>query len=181
MLLPTAVLAAVLVPSGPVSAQRVATASRATTNRPAFEELLARHVTINVTRVPRRRAIDLVSANAKVPVQYQTQELDAYDGLITVHLTDVSLRVALERILAGTTLQVVPDGQTQLAVVEQGDPRATQATGSVVGRIIDSTTARGIPNVTVAIRSTKVSAVTSTDGRFTLSGVPVGEQVLIAN
>jgi TonB-linked SusC/RagA family outer membrane protein len=173
-------LAAVLLPSGPVVAQRVATANRVATDRPAFEELLARHVTINVTRVPRRRAIDLVAANAKVPVQYQTQELDAYDDLITVHLADVSLGVALDRILAGTTLRVVPDGRTQLAVVEQGNARVMQATGAVVGRVIDSATTRGIANVTVAIRSTKVSTVTSADGRFTLSAVPVGDQVLTA-
>lgn len=50
--------------------------------------------------------------------------------------------------------------------------------GRVVGRVLDSDTGRGIEAATVRLQPGGVEAVTGYDGRFSISGVPVGEHDL---
>lgn len=51
---------------------------------------------------------------------------------------------------------------------------AAQATGTVAGRVIDSTSQQPLSNVTIAIPGTSLGALTRGDGSFTMPGVPAG-------
>ncbi len=54
-------------------------------------------------------------------------------------------------------------------------PRAMQAqTGRITGVVTDSSSGQPVPSATVTIVGTKLGAATNSDGRYSISGVPVG-------
>jgi iron complex outermembrane receptor protein len=55
-----------------------------------------------------------------------------------------------------------------------------QGTGSVRGRVLDSTNSQGLPNVSVLVEGTQLGTLTRTDGSFDISGVSAGSHVLRA-
>ena len=55
-----------------------------------------------------------------------------------------------------------------------------QGTGSVHGRVIDSTNSQGLPNVSVLVEGTPLGTLTRADGSFDLSGVSAGSHVIRA-
>ena len=162
----------------PAIAQRgVASADQSTSH--TADTLLDRPVTINVTGVSRRAAIDLAAQSAQVPLQYRPQLLTPYGGLVSVHVQHTALRKVLEQILDGTPLQVVADGDTKLVIVESGDGVVAQlTTGTIVGTVTDSATRKPLSSVTVKLQGTRTAVTTNGQGKFTLSDVPVGDQVL---
>ena len=56
---------------------------------------------------------------------------------------------------------------------------AAQQTGVLVGRVVDSATHAGKPNARAAIVGTPRASITDADGRFSIDGVPAGDQHLI--
>jgi iron complex outermembrane receptor protein len=50
------------------------------------------------------------------------------------------------------------------------------ATGTITGRVVDSTSQQPLANVTVAVPGTQRGALTAADGRFTITAVPAGTQ-----
>lgn len=55
-----------------------------------------------------------------------------------------------------------------------------QPGGTIRGRVLDSATSAGLPNVTVMVEGTQIGAATRTDGSFDLVRVPAGAQRLKA-
>lgn len=158
-----------------VSDERTAAVARADH---AIDELLARPTTLNVTNVSLSRAIDAAATSAKVLVQYRTQVVNAYDIPITLHLTNVPLRVALDRILAGTTLQVIPDGPTRLTIVEsRAVLHASSVVGTVTGLVTDAATKRPLAGAAVSIDSAR-PVKTRENGTFTIAGIAAGPHKL---
>jgi outer membrane receptor protein involved in Fe transport len=58
-------------------------------------------------------------------------------------------------------------------------PGFAQGTGTVTGRVIRSDEGSALPSVSVTVKSTGQSAVTGTDGRYTLRRVPQGPQTIV--
>jgi TonB-dependent starch-binding outer membrane protein SusC len=58
---------------------------------------------------------------------------------------------------------------------------AQAATGTVTGRVVDSTSQQPIPNVNIVVMGGQRGTVSRDDGSFTLTGVPVGAQSLRAS
>ena len=54
-----------------------------------------------------------------------------------------------------------------------------QGTGTVTGRVTRSDEGSALPSVSVTVQSTGQSAVTGTDGRYTLRRVPEGQQTIV--
>jgi iron complex outermembrane receptor protein len=54
--------------------------------------------------------------------------------------------------------------------------RQQATTGTITGRVVDSTSQQPLANVTVAVPGTQRGALSGPDGRFTISGVPAGPQ-----
>jgi iron complex outermembrane receptor protein len=68
-----------------------------------------------------------------------------------------------------------------LAAVAVAVPGAAQAqTGTVAGRIFDDLTQRPIDGVTLTVVGTDRTGLTNADGRFVITAVPVGEQIILA-
>jgi hypothetical protein len=58
-----------------------------------------------------------------------------------------------------------PNGETQM--------------GSIVGTIIDNSTGQAVPSATVVVGTNVRNVVPSDGGKFTLTGVPIGNQTLV--
>ncbi len=56
----------------------------------------------------------------------------------------------------------------------------TPATATLRGRVIEASGDRGIPGVQVTIAETRIGAVTDDNGRFVLTGVPIGPRTVMA-
>jgi len=141
----------------------------------ALDELLAHPVTIDVTRAALKRVIDLLSASAKVPVQYDEHVVDAYTAPITLRLKNVPLRVAFERALAGTTLTIVPDGSARLALVELKNERnARVVNGGVAGTIVSATSKTPLHGVTVWLDDSTHTVRTDEVGHYRFADVEPG-------
>lgn len=158
---------------------RVATADAAGADVPGSQALLARRVTVNATHISRRHAIYLLAKGAKVVIQYRVPLIDAFRDSVDLHVTNMPLGIALEQVLTGTNLRVVPDGTTQLTIVASGFTRDSVVNGGTVsGRVVDSSSGKGMAGAIIAVQGTKLSATSSDSGRFTLHGVPLGDRVL---
>jgi len=177
-------MAAVMMGYGPLGAQGVvvvdAQVSTPRVDPRLLEELLRRTVTLDLTQVTISQAIDAAAASARVPIQNRADMVDTHGGPITLHLTKVSLRVALDRILSGTTLRVVADGSTRLTIVDGGDRGRARMEGGITGTVRDARTKRPLAGATVVLddsvaRSTRPArTVTDQHGHYRLSDVPLG-------
>jgi hypothetical protein len=141
--------------------------------RLAGEALLARPVTINVSGVSIKGALTSAARSANVLVQFQSQVVDAYPKVITLHLSNVPLGSALERILENTRLRVVTDGATQLTIVETQSP-ASLRSGGISGTVIDATTKRPIRGATVTLDGATRGVTTDDRGVFHVTGLAAG-------
>jgi TonB-dependent receptor len=65
-----------------------------------------------------------------------------------------------------------------LAVLAPRAARAQDPTGTVVGRVVDAQSGRGLSGARVAVQGTTVAATAGVDGRFTLARVPAGTHSL---
>ena len=159
--------------SRPVWAQDIASRDRVeSTAHPVADELLSRPTTVNVTRVSLSQAIDAAATSAKVLVQYQTQVVDVYTAPITVHLSNVPLRIVLDRVLAGTALRVVADGPKRLAIISTG-VSAERGEGAVTGIVTDASTRYAVAGATVTIDSGP-TVKTRENGTYLITSVSAG-------
>lgn len=144
--------------------------------------LLSRRVTIHLTNVSLKGAIDSVSRAAKVLVEYQLPTLRAHTRSVTLHVKDEPLGIVLEQILSGTLLRVVAEGTDNLAIVMSKDNQADSvpSLGVVTGRVIDSVTRKGLSGVTMKIAGTKLTTVTNDVGQFVIRDVAAGEHLVTA-
>lgn len=55
-----------------------------------------------------------------------------------------------------------------------------QSAGAITGQVIDQTSKRGIPGVTVQVEGTRLAAITNDDGRYRIPSVPAGAVTLVA-
>jgi TonB-linked SusC/RagA family outer membrane protein len=63
-----------------------------------------------------------------------------------------------------------------LALAFAASPGVAQQVTGVTGRITDLRTGQPVPSVQVQVPGTNLGQITSTDGRYTIRGVPAGEQ-----
>src|SRR5690606_34798879 len=93
--------------------------------------------------------------------------------------TNEPLRVVLDRILAGTALHVVADGETRLALVRGELRPVVQESGIIQGRVTDAKTGRPLTGARVVLDTASRGVVTDSEGRFRID-VAAGEwQVVV--
>jgi len=68
-----------------------------------------------------------------------------------------------------------------LGAVGVGASRASAQTGTIIGHVTDSRSGQGVQNVVVQIEGTRFAAGTNVDGRYRLTGIPIGSHTLTAH
>ncbi len=140
-----------------------------------MQALLARRISLRLERVSLEQAIQAAARAAKVQVMFREDIVKRYDQMVTLDLSNVPLGVALDRILAGTQLEVGPGSKTTLVIRNGLTQERTQGLGTIAGLIVDSATEKPVAGATVTLVGTALAMVTKDDGRYAFLGVAVGE------
>jgi TonB-dependent SusC/RagA subfamily outer membrane receptor len=141
-------------------------------------ELFSRPVTVRVDDVSLKRAVTAIAASAGIRIQYQAEVLDAVKAPVTLHASRLALGAVLQRVLQGTGLRAIALDADLVMIKPDAEVKGQEGEGTVIGQVVDSANGTGIANATVTIAGTKLSAMTSAQGRFVLARVPAGEQTL---
>lgn len=163
-----------------LGAQRPVATADSPSRTAAAEGILAKRVTVTLTHVSVRQAVDALAAVAGITVTYRRDVIESASGFVTLHASNMPLGEAFAHVLQGTSLQLVALPGEQFGIVASGtmvDSRS--ATGTIVGRVVDSAGGQGLGRATVKVQGTKLTAVTSDSGTFTLRDVPEGDQVVV--
>ena len=137
--------------------------------------ILARRVTLRVTNVSLREAIDALAAEANVSIGYQREWVDTHRG-VTVNATQQPLGTILTVMLAGTQLHVVVTG-TDAIVLKWADARPAADEG-VTGVVVDAKSQRPLQGAVVTLDDSAKATRTDEHGRYALAGVPPGKHHL---
>jgi len=144
------------------------------------DALMARRIAIDVDHASIETAIRAAAAGARVQIQYQLETL-ASSRRVSMHLSDVSLGTALERILAGTGLHVVSDGGTGLVVAVADQEHASRIAGGIItGTVIDASTKRALSGANVVLDDSVRNVRTNDKGEFRFDNVAAGTHRLVA-
>lgn len=176
---------------------------------PTPESLLDRPARLNVENVSLEAALLELTRTSGVPLAYSPARLPK-DVRTSCPCDELTLRMALERLLAGTSFryselaaQVVlfpVDGvpgrwmptvpyprvgalaalEREGTVTHSGSSLKSQ-TGTILGRVTDSSTGEGIPSVDVVIEDTRQHSVTNDAGLYRLEDVPAGSYQVTAS
>ena len=139
------------------------------------DALLTRPVTVTIDRQPLTRALKALASSAGVSVQYNAETLEQYTQPVTLHVKDVPLGAALETVLAGTRLRVVPLSNTSFAViVGSAGPKVSGFSGALTGIVRDAKASQLLSNVTVLLDDSVARTQTDRNGRYRFPAVTAG-------
>jgi len=138
---------------------------------------LARPINLEIDGLSIQRAIDVIAARGGVTVMYRSAIVSKYRTPVTLHLVNTPLGVALERVLEGTSLKVVPLPEGEITIAE--DAKSVILVGVVEGTVKDGNTKQGIAGVSVILDSATKGVVTRDDGSFRYAAVPSGAHQIL--
>jgi len=145
-------------------------------------EVFRRPVTIDLDGVSLRSAIDAIGRGTKIRMSYQGQDVDAVRTSVTLHVKNLPVGVALDRVLGGTGLEAVPITSEMIAIRVNDATPASVVQGIIVGKVIDAKSKQGLRGVTVTLVVDAANRTTTTrdDGSFRIPNVGPGKYVLNA-
>lgn len=136
---------------------------------------LGRRVTLTLERVQLKVALDELARQAGVRMAY-SHRVVPLKRRISVRLSGVQLHEALDVLLDGTGVipTVEPTGQILLVKgPDEPDARGAQQ-GSIAGSVTSGRADEPLSGASVTVVGTRLAAVTGADGRYAITGVPVG-------
>jgi TonB-dependent SusC/RagA subfamily outer membrane receptor len=153
-----------------------------------MQALLERRITVRFKGMSLEQAILAAAAEAKVQVLFRADQVKRYPRTVTLVLSHVPFEVVLDSILANTALRVKPNTATTLVLREElnrvsrssDTTRSNVAVGVINGRVIDSTTEKGMSDVVVDVLGTKHTMTTKDNGTFRFFNIPSGKYTVSA-
>src|SRR5690606_14006769 len=144
------------------------TAEKLDTKPPPYENTMTRPVTVELYRVSLRRAVHAVATSASVRLQYQAELVDAVTTPVTLQVRQVSLGMALDRILSGTSLQAVVSGENLVTIKSRSGVMAP-VQGTIVGKVIHGKTKQPVAGAKVTLDGAANGVITDGDGSFRIA------------
>jgi outer membrane receptor protein involved in Fe transport len=143
------------------------------------DTILSRPITVNLSAVSVRQALDVIAAHAKVKVLYVYDVLDAQTARVTLRVSRMPARTVFDRVLVGTKLHLVFVEGTTFSVVSTPDVNVTRSdSGDVVGIVRDAKTKQGVKGAKISIDGETKGVLTTDDGTFRVPNVVSGTHVL---
>ena len=143
----------------------------------AAAPLLRQLVTLDLRDAPFAMALREISHQLGGRLMYD-ETAASVQRRVTLQRKDIRAGEALERILAGTGLEVVASDGGSVILVKPATRRAVQDSATVRGRILDASTSSPVPHAVVTLQGRGRQAMADETGYFVLSGIPAGERVL---
>jgi len=135
-------------------------------------DVLARVVTIDLRQATVEAAINALAASANVTIQYRSKDLEALPTSVSVHMTKMPLRSALEQVLRGTGLYAVP--VTADVITLKYDNAQSVVQGIISGKVIDMRTKRSVYGAVVTLDGATKGVLTDQAGVFRFTNVTAG-------
>lgn len=138
--------------------------------------LMLHQVTVGraLREIRERAGINLTYSGAVVPL----------DRVVSVDVENGSVLEALHQVLRGTDVELWVSAAGRMAIVPADRTPAANAQAAAVGAITGLVTAGGsgepLPGVAILVSGTRSRAVTQSDGRYSIPGVPEGEHTVYA-
>jgi TonB-linked SusC/RagA family outer membrane protein len=133
---------------------------------------LDREVTLNLKNAPLATALQEIAGKAGVRLTYSDAMLPP-GRRISLRVERITAADAVVRVLRDTDLEVVITPTGQAALVRRR-PQAEVRQGTITGRVTDASTGEPLQGAQVAVVDTRFTALTATDGSYTMTGVPAG-------
>ncbi len=183
----TIALILILVCGGPMAAQSRTPAPEPSTQMTRRQPVppLSRQITIRLDSVSVQDAIDVIAKEARLQVSYKPDALPQ-GRRISLRLNEVTAKDALAQVLKAYDFDIRTVDDSNFVVVKRGREQKSSAndvqqdSGRVRGRVVDSTTGKGIAGVTVKVDETQLSTQTSGSGEYTILNVPTGVYRVVA-
>ena len=140
---------------------------------------LGRAIALHLSGVTLKEALAAISTAARVQLTYSPQDIPL-QARVSIVLGRVTVGEALHLALEGTgvAVYVTPGGLISLeAEGEAATPAllgARQNTGTIVGHVTDAALKVALAQISIRVEGTALSAVSSGDGAFTITGVAPG-------
>lgn len=157
----------VIVRSEPSPPQRASTSDR---------------ITLSLRGVSLKTALSEIDRRGSVTLFYNDVDLDGH-GVVSIDTSGVSELDAVRIVLRGTGLTARADGPGIWIEREAEDRPASErvdSTGSVSGRVTDSTSGAAVEGARISLDGTSLDAVAGEDGWFRITGVEAGTHVITA-
>ena len=166
-----------------VRAQTTSITNETARGTPTSQDPLEKRVSIMLVDEPLSRALATIATQSGVRFTYSSDDLPPAKR-VSLAERDVSVRTALQLVLAGTSLRAVamPDGAvvlTAASVRPTAEAPASSETLVLTGRVIDP---NGSPvrGAAIGLEATSDTTTTSDSGRFQIRGIVPGAYVLWA-
>jgi hypothetical protein len=143
----------------------------------AARELLSRPVTLTLSAVAMKPAIDSLAARAGVSISYYSDLVEGTRKPAPVRFVRVPLGEALEQLLSGTHLAPVVIGANRISIVDVRSS-VVSADGTITGTVTDASTRRPLRDVAVLLDGTTRGVRTDGSGQFRVTGVSAGQHRL---
>jgi hypothetical protein len=139
-------------------------------------------VSLDVRDSTRLWAIKAIARQAGLRPAFNSSDSKQLDARITIKFANTPALDAVNAVLKGSTLvaTLASDGVTLMVrpVMKEESTKPANETGTVIGVVVDSATKKALQGATIGIAGVKLSTLTNEKGGFTLSGVPLGPQIL---
>jgi outer membrane receptor protein involved in Fe transport len=140
--------------------------------------MLSRFIRLDLENAPLAQALQQITRQTGIAFVYSRDELPVLPP-ITLSADRITVAAALRAILAGSQVDVLLKPRRQMVLVSR-DPVRPAAVGIIAGRVTDSASGGPLGSATVLVEGTSRSTMTGADGRYRLTVVPAGSQVVVA-
>lgn len=136
-------------------------------------------ININVIDMQLEEALKLVAEKLRVGISFKTEIIP--DKKVNLRLDNQPVFIVLHKLLENTNLEsILPPSKDVIIIRSKEDAEILDIQeGSIEGRIIDEVSGEALIGATVLIQGTSIGASTDQEGNFEISGIPVGEYVLV--
>ncbi len=136
--------------------------------------VLKRRIALDLRDVTLEEALRTISLKSGLNLAY-SKAVVALDRPVRLRAEDITVAGALSAVLLNAGVDVLFSGGSQATLVRRDGKPTQAAVGVVSGRVIDSASRAGIPDATVSVDGTRLSARTNQDGVYAIA-VPAGAQ-----
>ncbi|MBX6330256.1 MAG: TonB-dependent receptor [Gemmatimonadaceae bacterium] len=143
-----------------------------------------KRVTLRLTNATIDTALRAIAAQSGIELAYSASTIPV-DRRISIDLVDAPLMQALDTVLHGLDVSVtwISDHRIALSAAKRRSAAPAAApdsgTGTVLGRVVDSTSRQPLAAAVVSVEGTTVQFVANDSGYFVLSRVPVGVRTIV--
>ncbi len=139
--------------------------------------ILVRKISLTLEGVSIREALDAIAKQGQLNLIYD-RDVIPKGGNVRIRAEEITVAAALTDALLDAGVDVVLSRYGRAALVKRPHGMVVAATGTVVGRVTDSTSGDGISSVTVTVQGTRLSASSDSRGAYVLRGIPAGAQTI---